>query len=354
MSKFALLGDLHMGTKNDDPWTEEIIRTFCKWFTDDCKKKGIKYCLQAGDWFDVRKGVSQRTMQFVREEIVPMFQEAFDLTYVIVGNHDMRLKEFITPNSCREVLDQYDGFRIIEKPESIFVEGVCVDMIPWMCKSNYTEIMEFIKNSSSQHCMGHFELKNFYYYRGLKSSGEDPEFLEKYEHVWSGHFHTISNGGNVQYLGTPYTITLGDAGDNRGYWVYDTDESAISFHQNPVTYHHRVYFDADTWDMKEKELSELYSNKVVNLVIEKSSSDTNKTVKLDRVLDGFERICHEFSYKYTEEISCGNDDDEKESVDVKSTCAIIDEEIDALEESDEVKERIRKIFNGLMAEAMNE
>lgn len=354
MSKFALLGDLHMGTKNDDPWLEDVILTFCKWFTEDCKKKGIKYCLQAGDWFDIRKGVSQRTMQFVREEIIPMFQETFDETYVIVGNHDMKMKEFITPNSCREILSKYDKFTVIEDPETIMVEGVCVDMIPWMCKSNRQQIMDFVKKSKSPYCMGHWELTGYYFYKGLKSTGDSPDFLDKYKEVWSGHFHTISNGGNVQYLGTPYTITLGDANDPRGYWVYDTDEDSISFCHNPVTNHHRVYFDADTWAMKEKEIVALYTNKVVNLVIEKSSSDTNKKVKLDRVLDDFERTCHEFSYKYVEEISGSVADSDKEDVDIKSTSDIIDEEITILEESDEVKDRIRKIFNGLLTEAISE
>lgn len=354
MSKFALLGDLHMGAKGDDPWLEEIIVSYVKWFVDQCKEKGIRSCLQAGDWFDVRKGLSQRTLEVVRTKVVPMMQEAFDDIWVIVGNHDMHLKHKITPNSVREALGKYEKFHIIESPETIMVEGVCVDMIPWMCKENVDEITDFIKKSSSKYCMGHFELTGYYFYKGLKSSGMDPSFLDKYKEVWSGHFHTISNGGNVQYLGTPYTLTLGDANDPRGFWVFDTDAGKISFIENPCVNHFRVYFDADKWTHKKSDLEKLYTNKTVKLVIEKSSSETNKKVKIDQVLDDFERICHEFSFEFVESSSGSDDDPAEQDVEIKKTFDIIEEQIDLLEETDEVKERVRKIFSGLYAEAMGD
>lgn len=351
MSKFVLLGDLHFGVKKDDEWTERYMLEFVKWFISECKRMDIRYCLQAGDWFDVRQGISQRTLQFMREDIIPLFQDAFDEVHVIVGNHDMKHKELITPNSCKEVLGKVDKFHVIETPETIMVGGgVCVDMIPWICKSNEESIMQFIKKSKSPYCIGHFELNNFDFYKGIKArGGMESDFLEKYKHVWSGHYHTISNGGNVQYLGTPYTITLGDANDPRGFWVYDSDETQIDFHQNPVTNHHKVYFDASTWNQTEEDLIKLYGDKTVKLIIEQSQCENNKTVKLDRVLDSFEKICHEFSFEYVEKLF--SDDSSGEDVDIVSTFAIIEEQISILEETDLVKQRIRNIFNGLYTEA---
>lgn len=346
MMNFALLGDLHIGVKNDDEWIHTQIYNTLKWFTDDCKAKGITHCLQAGDWFDVRKGISQTTMQFMREKIAPMFQETFDVTYVIVGNHDLKLKEHITPNSCREVLGGLDKFHIIEEPETVVIDGLEVDMIPWICKSNKDEIEKFIKESTSDYCMGHFELTGFYYYKGMKSSGDDPGFLEKYKQVWSGHYHTISSGSNVQYLGTPYTITLGDANDPRGYWMFNEETEEIEFNQNPVTNHYRVYFDADKWKYGEKEIGVLFTDKTVKLVIEKSHSDTNK-VNIDKILDDFERVCHEFTFEYKESILSEDGD---EDIDVKNTFDIIKEQIELLDETSEVKERVLKIFSGLYAE----
>lgn len=344
---FALLGDLHLGVKHDDTWTEGNILKFFQWFCADCKKKNVRTLLQAGDWFDVRRGITQRTMEFFREEIVPLLEETFDDVYVIVGNHDMHLKDFVSPNSCREVLGQYDFFHVIEEPTTIDV-GVKVDMIPWLCKSNSQQIFDFIKESDSPYCVGHWELSGYYFYKGMKSTGDDPEFLEKYKNVWSGHFHTISSGGNVQYLGTPYTITLGDANDPRGYWLYDSKSAKIEFNQNPITHHHKVYFDADTWKHTADELDKLYSDKTVKLIIEKSHSDVNK-VNIDRVLDDMERICHEFGHEYTEE-SITNSIDPEDADEVKSDLDIAREQICLLDETQEIKDRVGKIFVGLYAE----
>lgn len=347
---FAKLGDLHLGVKNDDPWMEQVILDTIKWFTDDCKRRGIKYCLQAGDWFDVRKGISQRTMEFMREQIAPLFQETFDMTYVLVGNHDMHYRHEITPNSCFEVLSKLDKFYVIQEPETIDIEGIKVDMIPWICKSNEDKIFDFIKNSTSPYCMGHFELNGALFYKGAVASGcEDPDFLKDYVEVWSGHFHTTSRIGNAQYLGTPYTITLGDANDVRGYWIYNSETRESTFNPNPEIYHRRIYFDADTWSPNDDEGLKLFANKVVKIVIEKAISD-NKKVNIDRVLDDLERICHELKHEYNEEMAL-DQTLEVEEGSIVSTLSFIEEQVNILDESDAVRNRILKIFNGLLSEA---
>ncbi|MGL4521367.1 MAG: metallophosphoesterase [Bacilli bacterium] len=345
---FALLGDLHLGVKADDPWMEKNILETLTRFCDECKEKNIKYCIQTGDFFDVRNRIAQRTIQFVREKIVPLFQETFERTFAIVGNHDLQLKDKITPNSCREILGQYDSFTIIEKPTKITLEGVTIDLIPWICKENSTDVFEFIKASTSRYCVGHFELNGYEFYKGVKSSGLEPDFLEKYDAVWSGHFHTISSGGNVEFVGTPYTITLGDANDPRGYWLYDKVSASINFYENPVMNHRRVYFDADTWTMTEAEIVSEFKDKVVHLVIERSLSETNK-VNLDKVLTWFESTCYEFTSK--EMVGVSSDDDSDIDVKVMKTIEVIHSQVDLLDENDSVKNRVKTIFNGLYAEA---
>lgn len=349
--EFALLGDLHLGIKNDDEWTEDNVLSFFAWFCAQCKNRNVRTLLQAGDWFDVRRGVTQRTMEFFREDIYPLLDDTFDDIYVVVGNHDLMLKDFISPNSCREVLGVYDKIHVIEEPTTIEVNGIKVDMIPWICKSNSKSTFKFIKDSTSEYCMGHFELNGYYFYKGLKSSGLQADFLEKYKHVWSGHFHTISNGGNVQYLGTPYTLTLGDANDPRGFWLHSKTTDAIEFIENPITHHHRIYFDADTWEYTTAELDDKFSNKTVKLVIEKSHSDINKKVNIDRVLDELERICHEFKHEYNEAFATNVEGDVNGVV--KSDLDIAKEQIDLLDETIDIKDRVNKIFSGLYAEVIS-
>ena len=126
MALVAILGDLHIGIKQDDPWIVKNQKKFFNFFFSECKARGVEATIQTGDWFDVRRGISQETLQLIREDLVPNFQSIGE-TYVIVGNHDMHLRETITPNSCREVLSHYDKFTVIEEPTTLGFDGVDIE-----------------------------------------------------------------------------------------------------------------------------------------------------------------------------------------------------------------------------------
>ncbi|AIA65040.1 putative recombination endonuclease subunit [Cronobacter phage S13] len=337
----AILGDLHFGVKNDDPWMENVIRGFFTHFVAECKKQNIRTCVQTGDWFDVRKGISHRTMEFIREDILPMLEKQFDKIYVTVGNHDMHYKNKITPNSPRELLAKYPYFEIIDSPKTVVFDGISFDLIPWMCKENEKEIKSFIDNTVSKYNVGHWELDGFYFYRGMKSAGDNPEFLHKYKKVFCGHFHTQSEGGNIHYVGTPYTITLGDANDPRGFWVFNPADESMTFNKNPLTYHVRLYYDEATWDRK----PETFKDRVVKIIVTKSGK------KLEKVLDAFEQSCHELVIEYREEIDEAKED-ASEEVSVKKLMDVVKERVEGLDISEEQQKLVLGVMRGLHAEAL--
>lgn len=338
----AILGDLHFGVKNDDPWMENVIRGFFTHFVAECEKQNIRTCVQTGDWFDVRKGISHRTMEFIRQDILPMLEKQFDKIYVTVGNHDMHYKNKITPNSPRELLAKYPYFEIIDSPKTVVFDGISFDLIPWMCKENEKEIKEFIDNTVSKYNVGHWELDGFYFYRGMKSAGDNPEFLHKYKKVFCGHFHTQSEGGNIHYVGTPYTITLGDANDPRGFWVFNPKDESMIFNKNPLTYHVRLYYDESTWDRK----PETFKDRVVKIIVTKSGK------KLEKVLDAFEQQCHELVIEYREEIDEAQEEGSEE-VSVKKLMDVVKDRVESLEVSEEQQKLVLGIMRGLYAEALS-
>lgn len=244
--KVLHLGDLHNGVKEDDPWHENIVEHAIDQAIAYSKANGITQWVQSGDFFDVRKAVSQRTMNFVRTRITKKLKEAGITCFVIVGNHDMQKKDRIHPNSVTEILGKDDVYVVIDTPTTVNFEGLDYDLIPWLCKENSDEIFEFVKNSQSPWCLGHWELTGFYFYKNIPSSGYSSDFLKKYEKVVSGHFHTQSDGGNVHYIGTPYTITAGDEDDPRGFWELDTETRAFTFIPNEKTWHQRLVYPGVT------------------------------------------------------------------------------------------------------------
>lgn len=343
--KVAILGDLHIGLKKDDAWTANNQKRFFKFFFASCKAKNVKAVIQTGDWFDVRSAVSQRSMQFTRTTIVPGLSK-IGHTYVIVGNHDMHYRQKITPNSCTEILGRYNNkITVIEEPTTITLDGVAIDLIPWICQDNVHDVETFIQGTNSQYCVGHFELKGFYYYTGLKSEGESADFLKRYKQVWSGHFHCQSSNGNVQYVGTPYTLTHGDANDSRGFYIFDTVTHQLEYVENPECNHKKIYFNADDFNIS---IIDSLKGCAVRVVVEKRTSDKRK-IDYDVIVERIASVAHELDIIDNVEFVTSDDD---EAIEIENTIDFVNRYIDSIDESTDIKTRCKSIFSALYVEAI--
>lgn len=345
----ALIGDLHIGHSKDNEWAEDNIYNSLKYFLDECKKLGVDTIIQLGDWFDTRKAITHRTMEFNRKKIIPLFKD-FEV-FVIVGNHDLHMKHQILPNSPSELLRSYKNFNIINEPTTIQFNSYKIDLIPWICQENEKDVFKFIKRSDSDFCIGHFELTGFYFYKGLKSHGLKPDFLEKYTYVYSGHFHTISSNSNVLYLGTPYTITAGDSNDQRGIWIFNTKRYSdaqhhLQFIKNPECFHHKVFLSED--NVLDLDV-DAFKDKAVDLVV----YNFQDKKKLDTILSKFEETCYQFKYQISYEAIENNDEIAETFDEVQKTMDLVKEEINKLEESEEQKELLLTLFNQLYTEALH-
>lgn len=311
-------GDWHLGVKGDDPWLQEIQRKSIKDHIEYAKKHGIKTIIQYGDIFDVRKAITHKCMEFARE-IAEMLEEEGIHLITLVGNHDMHYKNTLTPNAATEVLGKYKHITVIEKPQTFDFDGCLIDIIPWMCDENTTEIMTHIKESSAEYCIGHWELNGFYFYKGMKSHGLEPDFLKKYKQVWSGHFHTISSAANVKYIGTPFTITAGDENDPRGFWVQDTKKDTFDFVPNETCWHRKIFYPNDTINFDD------FKNLAVRVIVEKVD---NGLTKFESEL---EKVVH--SLRVVSKVDNGVDSgDEDEEIEIKSLLDLMEDYIDALPE----------------------
>lgn len=314
--KILHLGDFHLGVKADDPWMQGVQRDAIQQAIEISKKNKIKRWIQYGDWFDVRKAITHNCMEFSRE-IVKMITEAGIEVDVIIGNHDMHYKNKLTPNSVTELLSQYENITVYEHPTTVSYDGVDIDLIPWMCEENTTEILSFIKNSGSPYCVGHWELNGFYYYRGMKSHGLEPDFLKSYKQVWSGHFHTISEAGNVKYIGTPYTITAGDENDPRGFWIFDTAKESMDFVPNTTTWHRKIYYPNKGLKVED------YKNLSVRVIIEKVDKD------LPKFEAELEKVVHEL--RTVSRVDNSVEAEDGEEIEVKNMLSLMEDYIDAID-----------------------
>ena len=342
--KILHLGDLHVGVKGDDPWIQHIQMDAIEQAIKYSVKHGIKNWIQYGDFFDVRKGVTQESMNFARKIIELLSNHDIHMD-VIIGNHDLHKKDRLTPNSVSEILRGYPHITIHEKPKTVVYDKVKIDLIPWMCKTNTSEILSFVKKSKSDYCIGHWELNGFYYYKGLPSHGLEPDFLRGYKQVWSGHFHCISEAANVKYIGTPFTITAGDENDPRGFWILDTTDESFTFVENETCWHKKLYYPDD------KIVAKDYKNLAIRIVADKIDAGLTK-------LEGeLEEVVHSLSIIAPLSSNVSGDSDEEVSDEIENP-SLLDlgyKHIDKMKDlSAEDAKRIKALFNKLWIEAQNQ
>lgn len=336
--KILNLGDWHLGVKADDEWVQSIQLDGIKQAIEYSKKNGITTWIQYGDIFDVRKAITHKTMEFARE-IVQMLDDAGITLHTIVGNHDMHFKNTLTPNASTELLAKYPNVKVYDKPTTVDFDGCLIDLIPWMCEENTGEILEHIKTSSASFCVGHWELNGFYFYKGMKSHGLEPDFLKTYKEVWSGHFHTISEAANVRYIGTPWTLTAGDENDPRGFWMFDTETERMEFIPNSTTWHRRIQYP-----FKGKIDYKDFTNLSVRVIV--TEVDKNLT-KFESEL---EKVVH--SLRVVSKIDNSVESDDSEEVEVQSLQTLMEEYINAIPDiTDSDREALIQYANQLYVEA---
>jgi DNA repair exonuclease SbcCD nuclease subunit len=288
--RICLLGDTHFGIRGDSKVFHEYYEKFySETFFPILEEKGVRTIIQLGDLFDRRKYVNFFTLTESRRYFFDQCAKRGITLHALIGNHDIFWRESLDVNSPDLLLKDYNNIHLWSKPGTLEIDGIKFDMIPWICKENEQEVFEFIKNSSSPICLGHFELAGFPLMRGVEShDGIDCKFLSSYNHVYSGHFHTRSQNDNVTYIGTPYELFWSDYKDPKVFGIIDTENLKIDYVQNPHRMFYKINYD-DAKLMMEDILAipyEKYTNAYVKVVV----LNKQNPYLFDRMLDGLYKI----------------------------------------------------------------
>ena len=337
MSKFIILGDLHLGVRSDSLVFANYQLNYLDEVIDYMIANKIKLIVQLGDVFDRRKFSNHVILDMWETRFFDKLAKLGIKLHILIGNHDSAYKNSIKVNSPTLFLSKYKNVFIYDEPTDVELFGSSFLFLPWICQENYAKSIESINESKSSHVFGHLELAGFEMLKGqINHDGLDMTLFKRFEGVFTGHFHTMSSNGNVSYLGCPYEFTWADYDDPRGFHVFDVTTLQKTFHRNPNRMFYKFEYDDkdkpnDYW--KTFDITNLTNKYLKVIVINKTDS-----YQFDRLVDALYnaglsdfKIIEDFG-----DLSADNIDDD--DLEMEDSMTLVDSYVEASEfEGDKTK-----------------
>lgn len=213
--KAACFTDIHFGMKSGSRLHNKDCEDFIEWFIEEAKKENCEVCIFLGDWHHNRATTDVSTMNYSVSNLEKL-NNAFDKTYLMLGNHD----EFYKDKREIHSLEFARLFPNIVSINAPLTDGD-VTLLPWLVGDEWKKV----KDIKSRYVFGHFELPLFYMNAMVQMPDhgtlQADDFVNQ-EYVFSGHFHKRQTKGNITYMGNAFPHNYADAwDDDRGMMMLE-------------------------------------------------------------------------------------------------------------------------------------
>ena len=281
--KIAIITDQHFGArKNSKLFHDYFLKFYEDIFFPTLIEEGITTIVDMGDTFDSRKGVDFVSLEWAKNHYYDRLAELGITVHTIVGNHTAYYKNTNQLSGVNLFLREYDNVKIYSEAEEVRIDKTKFLFVPWINSENEEKTLQLIDDSDSPCVMGHLELNGFMATRGhFMEHGMDSNVFDKFERVYSGHYHMRSNKENVFYLGNPYEMYWNDVNDrNRGFHLFDTDTLEHTPVNNPYQLFHNLYYDDTPHQMLD---ITKYDQKILKVIVRKKSDPKQFEKYIDKL-----------------------------------------------------------------------
>lgn len=286
MNKITIIGDPHCKPSNLDKI--EVLFDM----VEDLGNTSV----WLGDMLDTKELVRSSCLNTLYRKLSESKLEH----YILVGNHDwfnLECKDHsLVP--LRELINVH----IVQSP--VVTElGL---MVPYI--HDHNEFKKVMKShvGKTNVAFVHQGFSGFDYGNGFIAENEsDISYIKGYDLVISGHFHKYQKGGNLIYLGTPFSHSFGESNQTKYVGSLNLDTLKLTKYETPFPKHLTVEVDCD---------------KTANLVEDKDNYVRIILNGSQESIDRFDKTNHLNNTKFIEKPSSFLNDmivDETESNEVK-------------------------------------
>jgi len=346
-ARIIYVGDLHVGARNGSQVFIAEFTKFCRDvlipLVDRVKPHAVVFL---GDLFDSRVAIPIQAIAAVVSELLDPLDQMGVNAFFLLGNHDLKYRNTLTPNSVAPLLKRYPTLICVDKPTDVDIAGVKHLIVPWICDENRIQVELAIDETDAEVLCGHFEITGFAMTGGRPCEGGiDPERLQKFKRVYSGHFHGAQDDGVIKYVGSAYQLTRDDTGILKEIVFRDGCTEHVV--ENPSEVFHRVYVEGSEVDGEPladwiKTRAAGYSQKYVDVIVSDPVGDV-----VDRVVTALEDAEAENVLVIDPTVSQSEmSEDEVVDIQTKSTEQLIREYVETdASIRDEDRERVFEILN---------
>ncbi len=338
--KVAIITDQHFGArKNSKHFHNYFLKFYNDIFFPTIEKEGITTIVDMGDTFDSRKGIDFSSLSWAKNNYYDKLKDMGCEIHSIVGNHTAYYKNTNNVNAIDLLLAEYDNIKTYSEATEIKLDNLNVLLIPWINSENENATHKSIKKSKSNVVMGHLEFRGFRIHRGyVMEQGIDVEVFDKFERVYSGHYHTRSDNGKAFYLGNPYEMFWNDLEDTRGFHIFDTETLVHTPIDNPYRMFYTIYYEDQnyqTFDTRE------YEDKIVKVIVRKKTSPKKFEKFIDKL---YSANVHELKVVENFQLQENEDFEAFESEDTLSILNRYVEEAEINLEKSRIQETIQNVY----------
>ena len=281
--KIAIITDQHFGArKNSKLFHDYFLKFYEDVFFPTLVKEGITTIVDMGDTFDSRKGVDFVSLEWAKNHYYDRLEELGITVHTIIGNHTAYYKNTNDLTGVGLFLREYDNVKIYPEAEEVIIDKTKFLFVPWINPENQEKTFRLIEESDSPCVMGHLELNGFMATRGhFMEHGMDSDVFDKFDRVYSGHYHMRSNKDNIFYLGNPYEMYWNDVNDrDRGFHLFDTDTLKHTPVNNPYQLFHNLYYEDTPHQMLD---ITKYDQKILKVIVRKKSDPKQFEKYIDKL-----------------------------------------------------------------------
>jgi len=341
--KIAIITDQHFGCrKNSKHFHDYFLKFYNDVFFPTLEKEGITTIVDMGDTFDSRKGVDFSSLAWAKNNYYDRLEKMGCEIHTIVGNHTAYYKNTNDVNAVDLLLREYENVKIYSEATDIKIDNLNILLVPWINSENEKMTLEALNNSKSKCVMGHLEFKGFRIHRGfVMDQGTDVKLFDKFDRVYSGHYHTRSDDGKIFYLGNPYEMYWNDISDTRGFHLFDTETLEHTPIDNPYKMFYNIYYEDtnhQTFDTRK------YDDKIVKLIVRKKTDQTQFERFVDKLYNS-----NVFELKIVENFQL-IDNEDFEAFESENTLSILNRYVEE-SEIDLEKSRIQTMISDVYQEA---